>query len=166
MMLLNIQEPPQMADEEPPDQRKADDEYRTKLRDLVKHENEVMNQRTTWLMVSQGIFATAAASLIGEYPLPTIFVAVVAATIAISIWHSLSNSFDSRKHFKDLWRDRIKKRGYTEEEALPVDGGYQNNRAIGWLLPDRIIPKVVVTAWVVVIAYSVAKMCGTAGHLL
>jgi hypothetical protein len=132
---------------------KKDEEYGATLRAMVRHENEVTNHRTTWLMVMQGILFTAASALIKEYMVPTIIVALVGILIALSLGHAIQNSFHSRQYLKGLWRKRIEERGYKIEDVLPLDGGYPGNPAISWLLPNTFIPKVIIGAWILIIGY-------------
>lgn len=132
---------------------KKDEEYGATLRALIRHENEVTNHRTTWLMVTQGILFTAASALVKEHIAPTVIVALVAILSALSLGHALQNSFHSRQYFKGLWRKRVEERGYKIEDMLPLDGGYPGNPAIGWLLPHTFMPKLLVVAWVLFIAY-------------
>lgn len=131
--------------------RKSDEEYAATMRALIRHENEVSNHRTTWLMVTQGILATAASALLENFPWHALVTAVVAILVTLSIGHSLNNSFDSRQYFKKLWKKRVEQRGYDMEDVLPLDGGYPNNNARAWLLPDKFIPKVITVAWLLLI---------------
>lgn len=132
-----------------------DEAYGDKLRALIRQENEVTHQRTTWLMVTQGLLINAAALLLKDYPWPTIGIAVLAILITLSIGHSIRNSFESRQWFKARWRERIEASGEVigKGDVLPLDGGYPNNNAIRWLLPGNFIPVIIITAWVVLIAY-------------
>ena len=137
--------------------RKADEEYATTLRALIRHENDVSNHRTTWLMVTQGILAAATAALLKEYPWHTVVLAIVAVLVTVSIGHSLKNSYDSRQYFKRLWQSRVTERGYSMEDVLPLDGGYPGNKAIHWLLPGNFIPWVIVAAWLLLIVYILSQ---------
>lgn len=141
------------SDKQNDEQRKRDEEYANTLRALIRHDNEVSNQRTVWLMTSQTILVTAASLLLKDYPEITIAVAIVGALITSSIGHSLRNSFDSRKWFKKRWQERIELRKYDIKDVLPLDGGYPDNKAIPWLLPGNFIPKVILTAWLALIFY-------------
>ena len=140
-----------MASDE--EMRKRDEEYATTLRALIRHENEVTNHRTTWLMVTQALLVTAASSLVKEHTGPAIAVALLGILITLSVGHSLKNSFESRQYFKRLWRERIAARGDALADALPLDGGYPGNNAITWLLPFTFIPRVFVGAWALFVLY-------------
>lgn len=137
--------------------RKADEEYASTMRVMVRHENDVSNHRTTWLMVTQGILFTAVSAVIKEVPWAAAAIAVIGILITISIGHSLKNSYESRKYLKDLWRRRVEDREYKSDEILPLDGGYPGNNAITWLLPGNFIPKVVIAAWFLLLVYLVCQ---------
>lgn len=146
-----------MTEPTPAEVRKADEEYAATLRALIRHENDVTNHRTTWLMVTQGLLFTAVSAVIKDVPWAAAVVALVGILVTVSIGHSLKNSYDSRRYFKDLWRKRVEDRGYKMEEVLPLDGGYPGNNAITWLLPGNFIPKVVIGAWLLLFAYLVCQ---------
>ena len=141
----------------PEDIRKSDEEYADRLRALIRHENDVSNHRTTWLMVTQGLLFTAVSAVIKEMQWAAAGLAIIGILVAVSIGHSLRNSFSSRKYFKDLWRKRIEDRRYEIGDVLPLDGGYPGNKAIIWLLPGNFIPKLVIAAWLLLLTYLVIQ---------
>ena len=127
--------------------------YADTLRAMIKSESEYTNHRSTWLLVSQGLLVAGATSLLKEYPSAAIALAIVGILVAVSYGHALQNSIDSRQYLKRLWTRRIEARGYDIEDVLPVHGGYPGNRSIGWLLPDKFVPRVAICAWGVFIVY-------------
>ena len=135
--------------------RKTDAEYGDKLRALIRHENEVSNHRVTWLMVTEGLLVTSVSAVFKESLVATGSLAVVGILVSVSVGQSLKNSYESRQHFKKLWRKRIEDRKYDEDDVLPLDGGYKGNKAITWLLPGTFIPKLVVVAWVGVLGHVI-----------
>ena len=125
------------------------------LRALIRQENDVTNHRTTWLLVSQGILFAAVSALVKVHWFPTLVVAVVGILAAISIGHSLKNSYESRQYLKRTWRERVNERGYKWEDFPPLDGGNPEVRTINWLFPWTFIPRVIVGAWALLILYFI-----------
>lgn len=126
------------------------------LRALIRHENEVTNHRTAWLLVAQGILFAAAANFIKVHWFPTVVVGVIGFGIAMSIGHSLSNSFDSRQYFKNSWRSLVSERGLRWEDFPPLDGGFPGLKHRKWLAPWNFIPKALMAAWILLVIYFVA----------
>ena len=130
------------------------------LRALIRHENEVTNHRTAWLLVSQGILFAAAATFVRIHWFPTIVVSALGFGIAISIGHSLRNSFDSRQYFKNSWRDLLMKRGFKWEDFPPLDGGFPDLKHYKWLAAWKFIPRALMVGWALLIGYfAVAASC-------
>jgi len=127
--------------------------YAEVLRGMIKSESEYTNHRTTWLLVAQGLLVAGATNVLKDYPGAAIGLAVIGILVAWSYGHALQNSIDSRQYLKGLWAKRMNARKYDIEEVLPVHGGYPDNRAIGWLLPDKFVPRIAGCAWAVFIIY-------------
>ena len=127
------------------------------LRSLIRHENELTNHRTAWLLVAQGILFAAAAAFVKVHWFPTIVVGVVGFGIAMSIGHTLSNSFESRQYFKKSWRELLGARGFKWEDFPPLDGGFPGLKHRKWLAPWKFIPRAVMVAWALLVLYFVAS---------
>lgn len=123
------------------------------LRSLIRTENEVTNHRTAWLLVSQGILFAAAAAFIKIHWFPTVVVGVIGLGIAISIGHSLKNSFDSRQYFKNSWRALLSDRGFKWEDFPPLDGGFPELKPIKWLAAWKFIPRALIVGWTLLILF-------------
>jgi hypothetical protein len=141
--------------------RKLHEEYGDRIRAMIRHENEVTNYRTTWLLLSQTLLAAAAGQVSKDHPFAVLLIAAVGSLVTLPIAHELCNSFRSRKHLKGLWRSRSERGGYRENDVLPVDGGFKGNSAIGWLLPHRFLPPVIIAAWSIVF---IAQFCWLCKH--
>jgi hypothetical protein len=124
------------------------------LRMLIRHENDLTNHRTTWLLVSQGILFTAAAVFTRIHWVPALVVGTVGIILAVSIGQSLTNSYEARQFFKKTWwPQRLASTGYKVEDFPPLDGGVPGVRAINWLFPWFVIPRTLVVAWGILIAF-------------
>jgi hypothetical protein len=122
------------------------------LRALIRHENEVTNQRTTWLLVSQGILFVAAASFEKTHWFPAVVVGLAGMVIALSIGDALQNSFESRQYIKHGWRTLLEQSGYKWEDFPPLDGGV-GLRVKAWLFPWSVIPRVFIVAWAALLLF-------------
>jgi len=76
-----------MADDSKPAWDDADTKFGDTLRTLVRQENDLTNHRTTWLLVTQGILAAAAASLLRDRPWYAVGLGVTAVLLTLSIGH-------------------------------------------------------------------------------
>ena len=132
------------------------------LRALIRHENEVTNHRTAWLLISQGVLFAAAAAFVKIHWFPTIVVGRMGFGIAVSIGHSLRNSFDSRQYFKKSWRDLLTSRSFKWEDFPPLDGGFPDLDHRKWLAAWKFIPRAIMIGWVLLVGYFVvAALCAT-----
>jgi hypothetical protein len=131
------------------------EEYAEVLRSLIRQENDLTNHRTTWLLVTQGILFAAASTFIKTHWFPTLVVAVVGILAALSIGHTLSNSYKSRQYLKQEWRSKLERSGYKWEDFAPLDGGFPGLNPIQWLYPWALIPKLVMGAWALLVLYAI-----------
>ena len=138
-------------------QRERDLAYAEVLRAMIKTESEYTNHRTTWLLVAEGLLVAGVSNLLKDFPGPAIGLSIIGILVAASYGHALQNSIDSRQYLKRLWKKRMTVRGYDLEDVLPVHGGFPGNRAIGWLLPDKFVPRVAIVGWALFISYVYIK---------
>ena len=123
------------------------------LRGLIRQENDITNQRTTWLLVSQGILLAAAGSFLKIHLFPTIVVGIVGLLLSLSFGKSLENSFEARQYLKQSWRTLVEKQGFKWEDFPPLDGGVPGVRVVRWSFPWYVAPRVFVVAWAVLILF-------------
>lgn len=131
------------------------EKYAEVLRALIRHENDVTNQRTTWLLVSQGILFAAASAFLRNHWFPAVVVAVVGFVLALSIGQSLHNSYEARQNLKASWRQKLGSAGYQWSDFPPLDGGVPGVTVIKWLFPWMVIPRIFMLAWVVLVVYFI-----------
>lgn len=154
------QSPDMSTDDERKEARIELEKHAEILRSLIREENAVTNHRTAWLLVSQGILFAAAATFVRIHWFPTIVVGALGLGIAVSIGHTLTNSFDSRQYFKKSWRELVAARGFKWEDFPPLDGGFPGLKHYKWLAAWRFIPRALVVGWVLLIAYfAVGAVC-------
>ena len=125
------------------------------LRALIRHENDLTNHRTTWLLVSQSILFGAAGFFARVHWLPPVVVGVVGVVLAISIGQSLENSFEARQYFKKKWREQLTAAGFAWEDFPPLDGGVPGVRVVRRLFPWFAISRTFMVAWAVLILFFI-----------
>jgi len=139
------------------ERRKATVEYGDRIRALIRHENDITNHRTTWLLVIQALLVTAASNFLKDFPEIVLGIVVIGILVAYSIGDSLTASLRSRVALKKMWSRRLEREGYALDDMLPVDGAFAPGEVRGWLLPGRFLPKLIMLAWAVLAVYVVAR---------
>ncbi len=159
-----------MSNPEPataPDQRK--DLNRLKVlydiyRDYMKHEDDLLNQRSTWHLLIQG-FLFATLGVLGEWQTATLHferenlvyvLAGVGVAISLSVGISTEAANDAIEALCNRWTERIHQEFEPEVlSLLPAlaGGGHKNAKARG-KLPARIIPVFIALAWLAVAAMA------------
>jgi hypothetical protein len=131
------------------------EKYAEVLRALIRQENDVTNQRTTWLLVSQGILFAAAAAFAKAHWVPSIVVASVGFVLALSIGQSLQNSYEARQYLKVSWRQKLESVGLQWTDFPPLDGGVPGVKVVRPLFPWTVIPRLFMVAWVALAIFFV-----------
>jgi hypothetical protein len=136
-------------------------------RALIRHENDLTNQRTTWMLVTQGILLAAMATLLNvDRMLLTLVLSAVGYLTAMSVGQALKNSEDSRQFVKNEWEERLRRRGYTPYvDFAPLDGRNPAQNIDPKFFPWRFLPKLFKATWLVVAAYVLWTWLLTAGAL-
>jgi hypothetical protein len=103
--------------------------YTTVIREMIRHENDVTNHRTMWLLIGQGFLANAfvSAASVGdssEFVLP-----LVGILVTLSAFVLLYKSYQARGYL--LFLGQQAKQGILQEEYLPLMG-WPGKRIKGW----------------------------------
>jgi hypothetical protein len=105
------------------------EQYTTVIREMIRHENDVTNHRTMWLLIGQGFLANAfvSAASVGdssEFVLP-----LVGILVTLSAFVLLYKSYQARGYL--LFLGQLAKQGSLPEENLPLMG-WPGKRIKGW----------------------------------
>jgi|WetSurMetagenome_2_1015567.scaffolds.fasta_scaffold07877_6 hypothetical protein len=105
------------------------EQYTTVIRELIRHENDVTNHRTMWLLIGQGFLANAfvSAASVGdssEFVLP-----LVGILVTLSAFVMLYKSYQARGYL--LFLGQQAKQGRLPEQYLPLMG-WPGKRIAGW----------------------------------
>jgi hypothetical protein len=147
---------------------RADALYKT-FRAYLEHEDDLINQRSTWHLLIQGfLFATFGA--LGEWtPQPDRYlydhrffiVGIVAAmglSIALSARRSISAADRSLTSLRDKWDDAkiAAKIPAALDDAFPPLAGGGSDHALQWgKLPALIIPVIIAIAWAILLGLDI-----------
>lgn len=136
------------------------EQYATVLRELIRHENDVTNHRTMWLLVVQGLLVNAYVGVRQELMAGT-GLEVAGILVTLSAFVMLYKSYQARGYLHFLGMQA--KRGELHEQNLGLDG-WPKRRIKDWrrsawrcpwleragdlLEPYLFLPTFIVSAWI------------------
>jgi hypothetical protein len=130
------------------DQKKYDD-LAVAIRDLIKHENDLVNQRIGWLVQTQGLLFAALAFAWEKAPKLSYILSGVGIATAISIASAIALYSPTVRRLNALWLERA-----PEAERLhrPINGDAPPSTGVLKMLrPWRALPFVFVSTWAAVV---------------
>jgi len=121
-------------------------EWRPVIRELIKHENDLVHQRLGWLIQMQGLLFAALAFAWGRAPKElTILLALLGMATSLSLWSVLKLYSPAIRGLKGWWEDH---RPEGAIEGPDVIGLWSPSSGIESLLrPWRALPIVFGAAW-------------------
>src|SRR5437762_13692848 len=105
------------------------DQYPTVIREMIRHENDVTNQRIMWLLVGQGFIGNAYVSAKNEVASTHSVLSLVGILVSLSAFLMLYQSYESRGYLEFLGLQA--KDGTLREEQLPLTGGREIGSKVG-----------------------------------
>ena len=116
--------------------------------DRIKYENELINQRLTWLGTFQGLLLAALAFAWGKSSATAIVcvICVVGAIVALSTWVATFRANKAISLFSAHW-DSIKPKEYS---GVGVEGVRSRSGYFWWLMPGYALPWLFFLAWLVI----------------
>ena len=112
------------------------EQYATVIRELIRHENDVTNHRTMWLLIIQGLLVNAYVNLDKETGAGN-GLALAGILVTLSAFVMLYKSYKARGYLHFLGGEA--KRGKLPEEHLRLDG-WPRKRIKGWRKDDWLCP--------------------------
>jgi hypothetical protein len=94
--------------------------YPMVIREMIRHENDLTNHRIMWLLIAQGLFATAYVGAGMARASTVIILAPAAVLVTLSTFVILYKSYHARGYLDFL--GAAAKRGALPEERLPLLG--------------------------------------------
>lgn len=105
------------------------DQYTTVIREMIRHENDVTNHRTMWLLIGQGFIANAYVSADNQGASAELMLSLVGILVTLSAFVLLYKSYQARGYLQFLGQQA--KQGTLPEEHLPLMG-WPKKRIKGW----------------------------------
>ena len=125
------------------------------IRDMVKHENELINQRLTWLGTFQGLLLAALAFAWDKTDAKIIVyvLSFLGTFVALSIGIGTCRANEAINNLGKKW-DGIKPKDYT---GLDIEGIRGRSGCFWWLMPGYFIPWTFTTAWLVILLVNCSR---------
>jgi len=130
--------------------------YLAVIREMIQHENQLMNQRLGWLFTIQGLLFVASSFLLKGSAMPVVAFGIVGVVSCISIGYTLDRGVNAIRDMVGIAQD-YKKSLPTSMVFPPTIGS--RSKAIEWLLPAKLLPWVLGIAWIAIVTFRVGKMC-------
>jgi hypothetical protein len=105
------------------------EQYRTVIREMIRHENDVTNHCTMWLLVGQGFIANAYIMAMRESASTSLLLPLGGILVTLSAFLLLYKSYQARGYLQFLGTQA--KKGTLQEEHLPLVG-WPRKRIKGW----------------------------------
>ena len=128
-------------------------EYLAVIREMIRHENDLVNQRLGWMFTLQGLLF-AAASFWKAAVLPFTVLGLVGILSCISIGYTLARGLTAIKELLAIAHDY--KKALPDMVLPPLIGA--RRKATDWLLPGRLLPWVLGTAWASLLAFRIGGL--------
>lgn len=132
--------------------------YLTVVREMIRHEDDLVNQRLGWMFALQGLLFTAAGFLWTTSEWPVVTIGCVGLLSCVSVGYSLGRALSAMSELHKKASERKTSLLDVVRDKLPPTVGARN-RAVGWLLPAILLPWVIGAAWVAMIILRVCKLC-------
>jgi hypothetical protein len=123
------------------------------IRDMIKHENLLIDQRLTWLFTLQGLLFGAVSFLWDKNLGLLIYIASILGFIScISIGYNLNRGYSAIKDLLLLAHNY--KTGLPNNMIFPPTIG-SRKKAFEYILPGRILPWVFGVSWIAMLTYRI-----------
>src|SRR5262245_39660856 len=103
--------------------------YPSVIREMVRHENDLSNHRTMWLLIGQGLIANAYVNVDREAVVVGSVLASLGVLVTLSAFTILYKSYHARGYLQFLGNEA--KQGTLREAELPLFG-WPPQRIKGW----------------------------------
>ncbi len=134
------------------------DEYEDIAREMVRHENELMNHRLTWLLTLEGLLFAALGFAWGKDDSPSakglvyVFCGIGAFVPVLTLF-ILDAAQKALIRLRDWWEDARP----PDYKGPGIIGYWHKPALIAWFVPWRILPATFVVAWLFVACFNHAR---------
>jgi len=129
-------------------------EFVSVIREMIRHEDTVLNHRLSWMWTLQGLLFAAAGVLWDKDWRGVLLMGLVGLLASISIGYSLARGLRAVKELLSIAADQKQRHG--EGAEMPPTIGART-KAVDWLLPGRLLPWVFGLAWIALILLRLIK---------
>jgi len=125
------------------------DKAESAIRELIRHENDVVHQRLTWLIQSQGLLFAALAFAWQKAPALAIMLPVLGIATALSMWAAIANYSPAVRGLRNWWEINVSD---EDKKGRLVIGRWAPSKGINKSLrPWRALPIIFIAAWIIVL---------------
>ena len=125
------------------------------IRDMNRHENELLNQRLTWLGVFNGLFFTSLGIIINNNAFNTIYFLICFTGLFVSI--SIGVGCDKANRAIDELEKEFEKINPNMDNALYVIGVAKFKHIFSFFMPGFAIPSIFILVWTILIFVKALK---------
>ena len=116
------------------------------VRELIRHENDLVHQRLTWLIQSQGLLFTALAFAWDKEPRLALMLPILGIATAISMWTAIAMYRPALGRLHNWWDTHVSD---EHKKGRPELGRWSPSKGLSRLLrPWRALPLIFIFAWV------------------
>lgn len=125
--------------------------YAEDIRTTIRHENELINHRISWMATFNGFLFTALGFVWGkpDGKALTYMLAGVGIATCVSAYFSLHLATTALGRLRKLWADKE-----IKDADVPPVSGWDQPLGLRWLLPWNTLPWVFAAAWAGIIAIT------------
>jgi hypothetical protein len=119
------------------------------IRELIKQENDLVNQRMTWLIQSQGLLFTAVAFAWEKAPKAlTLLISILGVATALSLWSAIGLYSPAVRELRTWWDEHRSDDSVVAPGGDGVMGRWSPSSGIGrYFRPWRALPLIFIVAW-------------------
>lgn len=128
------------------------EDYRSMIRDMLDHENELINHRYDWLLTAQSILFGATALTEKELIVLGLVICSIGLISSLVTWRVLSLADESIRKLIVHWKDyaTANKLGDVFPPIYGLNSDYKYK-----FLPWKIMPPVLAAAWILIALFYV-----------
>jgi hypothetical protein len=116
------------------------------VRELIRHENDLVNQRMSWLVQAQGLLFAALAFAWDKSPKLAVLLSALGIATALSIGMAISLYSPAIRGLHAWWNEHVPE---EERKARLVIGLWSPSHGVRrFLRPWRALPLIFIVAWV------------------
>ncbi len=129
-------------------------QYLGSIREMIRHEDQLLNQRLTWMWILQGLLFNSAGFLWTSKDVPVIIIAFVGLSSCITIGYSIKRGMLAIVELLKIAKE-YKESIEIDCRVPPTIGS--RSKAIEWLLPGNSLPWIMGLAWCALIIFRILQ---------